>query len=243
MSVLIVDDNRDLAEGLADVLDVQGFSARVAHTAHDARAIFAAEQFDFIFLDMKLPDGSGLDLFFEFHSRAPDTRVIIMTGFRLEQLLQQVVRDGTVGILRKPFEMDQLLGVLHNAEPEGMVLIANDEPGFANSVASFLADNKKKPGVAQNGKEAMELALNNDIDVLVLDLKSPVMCGVEVYLRLKEQGKVIPTIIVTGYAAEEAGVADDFRSMSITNCLFKPFDTNVLLQSIEQMAAEKKSLA
>jgi two-component system response regulator HydG len=243
VDVLIVDDNRDLAEGLADVLDVEGFSTRVAHTAREAQEIFAAQNFDVVFLDMKLPDGSGLDLYFEFHSRAPDTRIIVMTGFRLDQLLQQLVSDGAVGVLRKPFEMNQVLVALRDAEPEGMVLVADDDPESPDAIANFLAEHEKKPGVARNGKQAVELALNNDIDVLILDLKRPILCGVEVYLRLKEQGKVIPTIIVSGYAAEEAGVTDDFRSMSVTNCLFKPFDTNVLLESIEKLVTEKKGPA
>lgn len=243
MNILIIDDNRDLAEGFADVLDIQGFSTQVAHTVREGREKFAAQDFDLIFLDIKLPDGSGLDLYYEFHSRAPDTRIIVMTGFRLEQLLQQLVSDGAVGVLRKSFEMHRMLGALRNAGAEGMVLVADDDPGCADAIAKFLAEYEKKPGVARSGKEAVELVLNNGIDVLILDLKKPILCAVEVYVRLKEKGKVIPTVIVTGYAVEEVGEADDFRSMSVTNCLFKPFDTAVLLESVEKLAAEKRGLS
>lgn len=239
MNILIVDDNRDLAEGLADVLEAQGYHAVIEQTAQEARAQFANGGFDFVFLDMKLPDGNGLDLFYEFHTASPDTRILIMTGFRLDQLLQQLVRDGAVGILRKPFVMDQVLRLVKQAEPEGIVLIADDDPEFAESVASFLAEHGRKPIVATNGKQAVRMAMENNIDVLILDLKLPILCGAEVYLRLKEKGKVVPTIIVTGYAAEEVGTIDDFRAMSVTNCLFKPFNPEDLLAQIDRLSTRE----
>ena len=241
MNVLIVDDNQALAEGLADVLDAHGYNVQIVHTVNEAREIFAAENFDFALLDMKLPDGSGLDLYYEFHSRAPDTQILVMTGFRVEQMLQQLVREGVVEVLRKPVQMNRVLQALHDAQPEGIVLIANDDPGFPGEVASFLADHEKKPGVARNAKEAYQLVQDNDVDVLILDFKKPILCGVEVYLELKDQEKVIPMIIVTGYTAKEAGETDDFRSISITRCLFKPFEIHKLIEAIENFTEESRS--
>ena len=237
MRFLIVDDNRDLASGLADVLELEGHVTTVVTTASAARGAFRKDGFDYIFLDMKLPDGNGLDLFYEFHALDQKTKIIIMTGFRIEQLLQQVVEDGAVGVLRKPFGMDQVLKALKNTEPKGIVLIADDDPDFAESISSFLSEHGRCSIVARDGQQAVQMAMENQIDVLILDLKLPILCGAEVYLRLKEKGMELPTIIVTGYAAEEAETVDQFRSMSVTNCLFKPFSPEEMLTAIDNLHA------
>jgi len=243
MKILIVDDNCDLADGLADVLQADGHHVAVENSAQRARVRFSTDKFDFVVLDMKLPDGSGLQLFYEFHTESPDTRILIMTGFRLDQLLQQLVRDGAVGVLRKPFAMDQVLDALRKSEPEGIVLIADDDPDFGESLSRFLAESGRKPLLARDGCQAVEMTMTNSVDVLVLDLKLPVLCGAEVYLRLKEKGKVVPTIMVTGYSAEEADTIDEFRAMSITNCLFKPFNPEELLTAIDRLSPNVKGVA
>jgi DNA-binding response OmpR family regulator len=77
------------------------------------------------------------------------------------------------------------------------------------------------------------------VDVLVLDLRLPVLHGLDVYMELKRRGRELPTILVTAYRTEEAKSIDALRSMSVTGCLFKPFEPAELLNAIDEVKAEK----
>lgn len=240
---MIVDDNSDLATGLADVLELDGHAATVATTVAEAREAFTAARYDSIFLDMKLPDGSGLDLYYEFHEKSPDSRIVLMTGYRMEQLLQQLVSEGAVSLLRKPFTMDQVHRALNDARPKGMVLIADDDPDFADGLSEFLEQNGHRTLVVNDGAGAVEAVQAGNVDVMILDLRLPVLCGAGVYLELKKRGCEVQTIIVTGYPEEEGQAVDQFRSMSVTNCLFKPFHPADILTVIEKMHSDCRGRA
>ncbi len=92
---------------------------------------------------------------------------------------------------------------------------------------------------APTGREAVDRMLEGGVDYLVLDLRLPVLSGLEVYLELKKQGRVVPTVIVTGYAAEEAESIDALRAMSVTRCLVKPFDPAELAQELKKMSKKR----
>lgn len=232
MRFLIVDDNRDLANGLSDMLQLEGHVTTVAATATAARTYFDKDRFDYVFLDMKLPDGNGLDLFYEFLEVDPGASIYVMTGFRLEQLLQQVVEDGAVGILRKPFSLDQVVDALRSAEPRGIILVADDDPEFPDRLAGVLSESGHHAVVSRDSRNAVNMVNDNDTDVLILDLKLPVLYCVQVYLHLRKQGKEVPTIIITGHGTGAPGSVDQFRRMSVTSCLFKPFGPEEILSAI-----------
>ncbi len=71
------------------------------------------------------------------------------------------------------------------------------------------------------------------LDVLILDLRIPVINGLDVFMALKKQGRKVPTIIVTGYADEEAAAIKTLLQEKASGCLIKPFDPLKLLEAIE----------
>ncbi len=88
---------------------------------------------------------NGVETFFEFRKIRPEVKVMLMTGFSLEQLIAQAVENGALGVLRKPFEIKDLLDVLDQVKPRGMVLVADDDPEFA---ASHRADPASSTAIA-----------------------------------------------------------------------------------------------
>jgi DNA-binding response OmpR family regulator len=234
-SILIVDDNQDLADGLAMVLEDENFQVSLAYNGTDAISKFNTGNFDIVFLDVKLPDISGVEVFQSIHEKDPDAKVIMMTGFRIEQVLAEVIEDGDVEILRKPFEIKHVLDTLNQIRKESIILIADDDPDFSEGMSEFLNDHGMKTILAKNGQEALDGVLSNPVDILVLDLQMPIMCGLDVYLQLKKKDHAVKTIIVTGYEKQEAETIDILKSMSVTGCLFKPFKPDDMLDAIEQI--------
>ncbi|HZS83167.1 MAG TPA: response regulator [Stellaceae bacterium] len=232
LRVFIVDDDRDLAESLADLLEGKGHSVELAFDGARAIEIFRSRDFDIVFMDVKMPGMSGVETFFEFRRIKPDARVVMMTGFSVEQLLQEAVSNGALGVLHKPFSPDEVMAMLEQVKPQGIVLVADDNPDFAQSIEPVLGERGYRVAVARTGQDALDRVLAGGIDCLILDLRLPVLNGLEVYLSLKKAGRAVPTIIVTGYAEEEKESLAVLRPMAEA-VLMKPFDPTLLLERID----------
>ena len=233
LRVFIVEDDIDFAESLTEVIKKRGHHVEMAHSGEDAVERFRDADFDIAFMDIKLPGMNGVESFFEIRKLKPDAKVMMMTGYSVEHLLRQAVDNGALGVLHKPLDFDDVLAALEKVKPSGLVLIAADDPDFVDSLEDILTDAGYSIAVAHSGDEALRIGMENDLQVLILDLRLPVIHGLDVFLELKKQGRNVPTIIVTGYADEEAAAIETLRQESASGCLVKPFDPLKLLEAIE----------
>lgn len=239
LDILIVDDDRDLAESIGDALELAGHRPTIANSGTEAIAKYCGKAFDLTFMDVKLPDINGVETFLTIREMDPNARVVMMTGYRIEQLLAQATSNGAIRVLRKPFAIEEILTAIDEVQPSGLVLVADDDPDFAESVVQLLSQHGYDALVARNGKEALEKVISATPEVLLLDLRLPVMHGLDVYLELRRRNIGIPTVIVTAYPREEGDAVDALKSLSVTGCLFKPFEPMALLQAIELARLER----
>ena len=107
--VLIVDDDRDHADSIADLVAMRGHEVVIAGSDEAGIERFRERDFDLVLMDVKMPGMTGVDAFFELRKLRPDARVIMMTGFSVEQLVDRAVANGAIGVLRKPLAIPQLL--------------------------------------------------------------------------------------------------------------------------------------
>lgn len=233
--VLIIDDDEDHAESIADILELRGYEVEVAYSGEEGADTFRQSDFDMILLDVKLPGMNGLETLFEFKKIRPGARIIMMTGYSVEQLLAQAVENGALGVLRKPFQVEELLDVLERVKPRGMILVADDDPDFAASIESLLRQHGYAVEIARTGEKALEILSAGAVNCLVLDLHMPVLSGVEVYMRLKETGQLVPTILVTGFADEQRDAISQLTPLT-SGLLIKPFNPADLVSAIEATA-------
>jgi CheY-like chemotaxis protein len=234
-SILIVDDDSDHAESIADLLEMRGYATEVAESGEAAAARFREVDFDLVFMDVRLPGMSGVETFFEFRRIRPAAKVMMMTGYSVAQLVAQAVENGALGVLYKPFAIEDLHAALDRLKPRGLVLVVDDDPDFAASVAPVLAGRGYTVEVARTGEEAIERAAAAGVDCLILDLRMPTLSGLEVYHRIKATGRDIPTIFVTGCNDERDGDLARVRQLR-EGFLTKPFDPAVLLLAVEDAA-------
>ena len=236
LSVLIVDDDRDFGQSLANFLRLEGHQVELAFDGETAVEKFRIRDFDAAFLDVKLPGMNGVESFLEIRKLKPDATVFMMTGFSVEELLRKAMDNGAVGVFHKPLDLDEVLKTLEAATPAGIVLVADDDPDFVSAMEMTLTEKGYSVCHARTGREAVDRMLKGGVDYLVLDLRLPVLSGLEVYLELKKQDHTVPTVIVTGFAAEEAESINALRDMNVTGCLVKPFDPAELAQALEEMS-------
>jgi len=123
------------------------------------------------------------------------------------------------------------------AEPK--VLVVDDEIHIIHVVAIKLRNNGYQVISAENGADAFELACTEKPDIVVTDYQMPVMSGLQLIekLRQNEQTRDIPVIMLTarGFAIED----EQSRDLQISQCISKPFSPKELLRSIEDVLYDK----
>jgi two-component system NtrC family sensor kinase len=114
MSVLVVEDNIELANFAADGLTELGYSITLVDNATDALAelVLDADRFDVVFSDVVMPGMTGLDLAQAIRERGIDVPVVLTTGYS-----QALSQEGVVGfeLVQKPYSIEELSRVLHRA--------------------------------------------------------------------------------------------------------------------------------
>jgi len=108
---LIVDDDSDAAEMLAELAVSQGFTAATARTMREAKRQLVMNAPDVVFLDLMLPDGKGTDLF-EDKSVLGNTEVVLITGHASLETSIEALRLGAADYLIKPVTPSQVTSVL-----------------------------------------------------------------------------------------------------------------------------------
>lgn len=230
--IFVVDDDRDHAESLADILEMRGYEVEIAYSGEEAVERFQVADFDLVFMDVKLPGKNGVETFFAFRKLRPDAQVMMMTGFSLEALVRQAVEGGALGVMHKPFSGEDLLAAVENAKPRGLVLVADDDVYYAESISTLLGDAGYRVRLARTGQEALEMMRKGGFDCLLLDLNMPILSGLEVYMALKQSGHLVPTILITGNETS----ADAQALCPLTEgLLVKPFDPGSLLQKLASL--------
>ena len=112
---LIIDDERNFREFLAEALEVEGYGVTQAATARAGLALARQELPQIVLLDQNLPDGSGLDLIHDLRALPSNPVIIMITAFAGYDNAVRAVKAGAFHYLNKPFGFPDLLDVVAEA--------------------------------------------------------------------------------------------------------------------------------
>ena len=119
--VMVVDDERSLAETLAEGLDERGYHAVAVTGGVAARALLTREPFDVLVTDLRMPDLDGLALLAASKALNPSRPVIVMTAYGAIDTAIEAIRQGAYHYLTKPFKVDELSLFVARAQDEAAV--------------------------------------------------------------------------------------------------------------------------
>lgn len=108
MRILVVEDGRTLAKGLADVLRGTGFAVDVVHDGVSADAVLTAESFELVVLDLTLPEMDGLEVLRRMRARRNPSQVLILTARGALDDRVKGLDLGADDYMTKPFEVAEL---------------------------------------------------------------------------------------------------------------------------------------
>jgi DNA-binding response OmpR family regulator len=112
-TILIVDDDRELVEGLRAVLERQGYHVMQAHDGHQGKSAIYNQKPDLVILDMMMPRMGGYPVLEHFRGKADAPPIIMITANEGSRHKAYAEYLGVIDYIRKPFAMERLLDVVN----------------------------------------------------------------------------------------------------------------------------------
>ena len=115
VDILIVDDNISLAKSLSFILGKKGYRTSIVKNGLEAVKIVKDKIFDIIFMDIKMPLLNGVEALKKIKKISPTSIVFMMTGYAVEELVNEALEEGAYGIFYKPFDIEKTLALIEDA--------------------------------------------------------------------------------------------------------------------------------
>jgi two-component system, response regulator RegA len=112
--LLIVEDDAPLRQQLTQSLARRGFAVRAASGVAEGIAAVQAAAPRYAVIDLRLGDGSGLDVVVALHAARPDAKAVILTGYGNIATAVAAVKLGAVDYLAKPADVEEIVAALMN---------------------------------------------------------------------------------------------------------------------------------
>lgn len=228
---LVVDDNRDFAENLAEILRDGGDDAAVAESGREAVALAERRRFDAIVTDMRMPAMGGAEVVHEIRRVDPGAPALVITAHSADDAIDAARREGLLAVLPKPVDVPRLLSLLARARRDGLVAVIEDDLRLSDNLCEALRGRGFAAVTAASVLETERLGPVQPFCALV-DLRLPGGPDGEAMRRLARKYPGLPMIVVTGYADEPPPERPEA-------VFTKPFDTGALLSAVEALHAAR----
>jgi two-component system, response regulator PdtaR len=225
---LIVDDNRDFAENLAEIVRDLGDEVVIAGGGAEALALARTTRFDAVLTDMRMPLMGGAELVHEIRRLDPGVAALVITAHAGDDALEAARREGLLAVLPKPVPVDRLLELLAAARRDGLVVIVEDDQKLSDNLGEALRGRGFAAVTATSVLETERLGPVRPFCALV-DLRVPGGPDGEAMRRLALRFPALPMIIMTAL--------HDATPAPLQAFFHKPFDTAKLLDAVERLHA------
>ncbi len=121
-NVLVVDDDRGIRFTLEGIIDDEGYMVWGAEDGYQAIELVKEITFQWVFMDIRMPGLNGVETYLEIKKISPESRVVMMTGFSVDELVKQALEEGVYAVLYKPLPVERVLEILKSGELAGKVI-------------------------------------------------------------------------------------------------------------------------
>ena len=190
MSLLIVDDHEVVRQGLAALLGRRTEFHVVAEAGTVAEAVAAARKFrpDLVVMDVRLPDGSGIEACREIRAEMPDTRVVMLTSYPDEDAVLSAIIAGASGYLLKQVRARDLVAALE--------AVGRGESLLDPAVTGRVLERIRRIATAEQPDELAQLTFQEQkILLLVAEGKTNKEIAADVFLSDKTVKNYVSSIL------------------------------------------------
>ena len=114
-NILIIDDEKNIREGLADAMELEGYHAVIAENGKAGLARIAEGDIDLVITDLRMPEVTGEEVLAKVTAENPGVPVIVLTGHGSIDAAVEAMRNGAYDFLTKPLNLDQLTMIVKRA--------------------------------------------------------------------------------------------------------------------------------
>lgn len=114
--ILVVDDNKDFADVFCDILKSNNYKAESCYSGGQSIEMLKRVSYDIMFLDIRMPEMNGVEALKEIKKIRPQTVVIMMTGYAVDELVHKALEEQASDIIYKPFEIEKVLSLIENTK-------------------------------------------------------------------------------------------------------------------------------
>lgn len=240
-TILVVDDNLDLLETFAKILERRGFRVETADNGAKAVTKCQLQNFDITLMDIVMPEMNGVEALKKIKEFHPGALVILMTAYSDENLLQAAREEGVHRIINKPIQIDQLIKLINGLSSCQPILIVDDDPDICDTLAQIIKQQGYEVLAAYSGEDAVNIARYTACQMAFIDVKLPNIDGLETFLRLKSINPHITTVMMTGFRNEVRDVLQKAQEASAITCLYKPFDPEEAAAMVRQIGKKPRA--
>ncbi len=205
--ILVVDDEADSRRLLEHYLEEAGCQVVTAKDGVEGLEVARRERPDLITVDLMMPRMSGWDMLRAVREEAPLRNIpVVVVSIVAQEGSGRVL--GAVDLLDKPVDRDEFLGVLRRnlVGDVGRVLVVEDDRDTRRLLRHYLQELGLVVYVAENGERALELLRGMVPDLILLDLRMPVMDGPSLLERLRSEPSYasVPVVVLTAKDLDSA---------------------------------------
>src|SRR5712691_1472177 len=253
---LVVDDDAEIREMLAEYLATQGFEVLTAANGLEALLRVKRERPAAIVLDLMMPRLGGLETLKRIRAFHPAAKVVIVSGRLDDEVRRQALALGAAGVLDKPVALADLVAALGQPEPAprrpteppagraetreppaapaaepGRILIVDDEPETCTVLSDLLALLGYSARAVPSGAAAVREIVAAPPDVVLLDINMPGLSGIDALPTIRALAPQAAVIMVSG--TEDAATAKRALAYGAFDYVVKPIDQTYLRRAIE----------
>ena len=237
--VLIVDDDANFRNTLSKILTKKGYEINTAESGSRALDLIKERAFDVVLMDIKMPVMNGVETHKKIKEVRPGSTVIMMTAFSVDDLIREAVKEGVYAVVRKPFDVDTIVNMIEKSRNGALIAVVDDDPEICKTMKKILENKGYGVTTCLTGEEAISLTKTRPQDILFIDVKLPVLSGVETYLEIKKINPKAIAVMMTAYRQEMEELIKQAVKNNAYACLYKPFDMDEAIKIIEEISKKK----
>ncbi len=248
-AILSIDDETSFTELLKHYFEPRGYDVDVTNDGVTGLEMARNNKYDVALLDLKMEGMDGDEIMREINLIDPRIKTIFITAYNDSgKTKERLINDGAFAFVEKPIsslkELEETVkravdpSLKKGADAMLRLLVVDDEIDICDFVKNFFKERSFEVFVAHDGRQALNVVETKKPDIILLDLKMPVMDGMETLKEIKKINRNAKIIMVT--AVEDSEKIEEAKRLGVYEYITKPLLLEQLERTILTVAEQLK---
>jgi len=228
-------ENQNNVAQVKDTLKTAGFDISFVYESKETLQI-SGNRFEIVMLEPNLFRWEWLDVLIKMTREHADVPVILYAPqSTLEKSFFQISADTHIFVANDLTVLKQKLKeiIVTEEKSKKIILFVDDDQNVLNAYTRILRKTPWEILTASNGKKALEIIQNQQIDLIVTDIKMPQLHGVELVSRIRQIHRNLPIVVCSAYHGMKTDA--DLQFHEVAAFLEKPVDPDVLESKLQEL--------